>query len=142
MKIIDAQKNGQSLRADMFLPNWLMGFGIVLDIAAVAFLVAACVTQNWMLLIGVGGAGVLGVFAHLCWKNQTIRILSESTFEYTTLFGKTTVYAFSDIKGIRVNEDSFTMFVGDGKVHIESIAILSQRLFDKIDQALERSNCQ
>ena len=142
MKIIDSKKSGQPLRADMFLPNWLMGFGVVLYVAAAAFLAAACVTGNWTLLIGVGGAGVLGIFAHLCWKNQTIRILSESTFEYTTMFGKTTVYAFSAIKGIRVNEDSFTMFVGDGKVHIESIAILSQRLFDKIDQALEKTGGQ
>lgn len=36
-----------------------------------------------------------------------------------------------------MNPDSLTLFVGDGKVHIESMVIVSRELMDKIDAALE-----
>lgn len=38
---------------------------------------------------------------------------------------------------MKVNPDSLTLFVGDGKVHIESMVIVSKELMDKIDAALE-----
>ena len=123
----------------MFLPAWLNGFGIFLDIVAVALLVAMFVTQIWALAIGFVIAGLLGVAATLCWKNQTIRIIDEETFEYSTFLGKKIQYKFSDIKELRVNPDSMTLFVGNGKVHIEAMVVISQELMDKIDSALENN---
>ena len=38
---------------------------------------------------------------------------------------------------MRRNSDSMTLFVGEGKVHIESCAILSDRLVDRINKQLE-----
>ena len=131
-------KKGLTPRADMCLPNWLMGFGIFLDVVAIAFLVIAFVMQNWWLIIGFAISGVLGIAACLCWKNQTIKIIDEDRFEYTTFLGKKTIYYFSEIKKLKTNSDSFTLFVGDGKVHIESIAIISENLMDKINKALEQ----
>ena len=121
----------------MFLPGWLNGFGIFLDIVAVALLVAMFITQTWALAIGFVIAGLLGVAATLCWKNQTIRIIDEDTFEYSTFLGKKIQYRFSEIKELRVNQDSMTLFVGNGKVHIEAMVVISQELMDKIDTALE-----
>lgn len=120
----------------MFLPGWLNGFGIFLDIVAVALLVAMFVTQIWALAIGFVIAGLLGVAATLCWKNQTIRIIDEDTFEYSTFWGKKIRYRFAEIKELRVNQDSMTLFVGNGKVHIEAMVVISQELMDKIDTAL------
>ena len=120
----------------MFLPGWLNGFGIFLDIVAVALLVAMFVTQIWALAIGFVIAGLLGVAATLCWKNQTIRIIDEDTFEYSTFLGKKIRYRFAEIKELRVNQDSMTLFVGNGKVHIEAMVVISQELMDKIDTAL------
>ena len=94
------------------------------------------ITQTWALAIGFVIAGLLGVAATLCWKNQTIRIIDEDTFEYSTFLGKKIRYRFSEIKKLRVNQDSMTLFVGNGKVHIEAMVVISQELMDKIDTAL------
>ena len=56
------------------------------------------------------------------------------------MFGKTRTYSFSDIQGLRRNQDSLTLFVAGEKVHIESIAVLSERLVERIDNALEKIN--
>lgn len=79
----------------------------------------------------------LGVAAFLCWRNQTIKMLSDDYFEYTTFLGKKTVYRFSDIKWIRKNNDSMTLFVADRKVHIEASAKMIARLIDRINRQLE-----
>ena len=84
--------------------------------------------------------GGLGIAAWLCWKNQTIRIVDDDTFEYTTFLGKTTVYRFSDIKELRVNQDSMTLILANGKVHIESMVHMSETLANKIDQAINKND--
>jgi hypothetical protein len=83
---------------------------------------------------------VLGIFAVLCWKNQTIHIISDTQFTYTTMFGNTRTYSFSDIQGLRKNQDSMTLYVAGEKVHIESMAVLSQRLVDHINRELAKHN--
>lgn len=136
MTVFNPNECSTKPRADMFLPGWLNGFGIFLDIVAVTLLVAMFVTQTWALAIGVVIAGLLGAAATLCWKNQTIRIIDEDTFEYSTFLGKKIRYRFAEIKELRVNPDSMTLFVGNGKVHIEAMVVISQELMDKIDTAL------
>ena len=140
MKIFKPQECETTPRADMFLPDFLKYFGFFLDAAAVAFLVATFITQIWGLIIGVLICGGLGIAAWLCWKNQTIRIVSDDTFEYTTFLGKTTVYRFSDIKELRVNQDSMTLILANGKVHIESMVHMSETLANKIDQAIDKND--
>lgn len=136
MKTFNPRELDSPPRADMFLPNWLNAFGIFLDAVAIAFLVATFITQIWWLLIGFLISGGLGIAAHLCWKNQTIRIIDETKFEYTTFLGNKKRYYFSEIKQLAFNQDSLTLFVGGGKVHIESSAIISEDLFDMINAAL------
>ena len=80
---------------------------------------------------------VMGIFALLCWRNQTIHVISDEEFTYTTMFGNTKTYAFSDIQGLRRNQDSMTLFVKNEKVHIESMAVMTKRLVDLINQALK-----
>ena len=82
---------------------------------------------------------LLGAAALMCWKNQTIHVISDEQFTYTTMFGKTFTYNFCDIQGLRKNQDSMTLFVAGSKVHIESMAILTPRLVEKINQALDKA---
>ena len=138
MKVFDPKKCTEKPRADMYLPNWLNAFGIFLDVVAISFLAAAFVTQKWGFAVGFLISGLLGIAAYLCWKNQTINIIGENTFEYSTFLGKKIQYKFSDIKKMRTNSDSLTLFVGNGKVHIESCVIISKELIDKIESALEK----
>lgn len=63
--------------------------------------------------------------------------MSDEEFEYSTFWGTKTVYRFSDIKLVNMNNGSMTVFVGNGKVYIESMAILSERLVACINQQLE-----
>ncbi len=137
MTVFNPKECAKKPRADMYLPDWLNGLGVFLDVAAAALLVAAIWTGEWLLILGTLICAAIGVAAHLCWKNQRIVVLSESCFEYTTFLGKTTCYYFSDIKSIKDNPDSFTVFVGDGKVHIESIAVISTELLERLAMALE-----
>ena len=138
MRIFKSQECKTTPRADMFLPDSLKYFGFFLDAVAMAFLVAMFITQIWGLIIGVLLCGGLGIAAWLCWKNQTIRIIDDDTFEYTTFLGKTTVFHFSDIEDLRTNQDSLTLILTNGKVHIESMVCMSETLLDKIDSALSK----
>ena len=140
MKIFDPKECTEKPRADMYLPDWIKWFGVFLDALAVALLIAAVATRVYAIIAGAALFGGLGVAAYLCWKNQKIVILDDKTFEYTTFLGKTTRYDFSEIKSLKPNSDSLTLFVGNGKVHIESCVNISVELLDKIDAALEASS--
>lgn len=128
-------------RADMFLPAWLLVMGLLLSVfGAIAGIVFAVLQISTLVIVLSAVMVLLGVAALLCWKNQTIRMLSNDTFEHSTLWGNKTVYRFSDIKGLKKSTDSMTLFVADGKVHIESIAIVTDRLSDRINKQLEALN--
>ena len=128
-------------RADMFLPAWLFVMGLLLCIFGTIVGIVFAVLQISTLMIALAAVMVLlGVAAFLCWKNQTIRMLPNDAFEYSTFLGKKTIYRFGDIKGLKKNTDSMTLFVADGKVHIESIAIVTDRLSDRINKQLEALN--
>ena len=125
-------------RADMFLPAWLFVMGLLLSMfGAIVGIVFAVLQISTLIIVLAAGMSLLGVAAILCWKNQTIRMLPNDTFEYSTFLGEKTIYRFGDIKGLKKNTDSMTLFVAEGKVHIESIAILTDRLSDRINKQLE-----
>ena len=125
-------------RADMFLPAWMFAMGLTLLMLGLIVEIVAVVLQISILLTVLAVMVVLlGVAALLCWKNQTIRMLPNDTFEYSTFLGNKTIYRFCEIKRIRINSDSATLFVADGKVHIESIAIVTDRLENRINKQLE-----
>ena len=128
-------------RADMFLPAWLFVMGLLLSMfGAIVGIVFAVLQISTLIIVLAAGMSLLGVAAILCWKNQTIRMLPNDTFEYSTFLGNKIIYRFSDIKGLKKNTDSMTLFVAEGKVHIESIAILTDRLSDRINKQLEALN--
>ena len=124
-------------RADLYLPIWLLAFALVL------LAVGVSMELYLFLHFSVGASAVaviclvLGIAALLCWKNQTVQMLSEETFEYSTFLGNKTVYRFDEIRGIKKNSDSLTLYVGEGKVHIESCAIISDRFTERIAKELE-----
>ncbi len=136
-KLLGMSSNGDDEpRADMFLPDWLLAFGVVLTGVGIGTAIAFVFFVKTPFLFIAGLCIPSGIGAILCWKNQTIRIIDEYTFEYTTFLGNKKTYAFSDIETLRKNQDSLTLFVKNEKVHIESCAIISDRLADKINEAL------
>ena len=125
-------------RADMYLPERALAMCLVyLGIGSACGLWALISQATWAIVCAVLFLG-LGVSLMMCWKNQTIRVLSDEEFVYTTMFGKKCTYRFADIQGLRRNKDSMTLFVAGEKVHMESMAIISERLVDLINRELKR----
>jgi len=130
----------ERIRADMFLPDRLLAMALVfLAGGGVCMIISIFKFFPWAIVCAVLGI-VLGVFAFLCWKNQSIRVISDEQFTYTTMFGNTYTYSFSDIQGLRKNQDSLTLFVANKKVHIESMAVISDSLIERINDALMRND--
>ena len=139
-KVLNIQSSGDEPRADMYLPVFLLAFGVVLLAIGISFVIVSIVKFTlWMSLVGILGL-LLGIAAIMCWKNQKICIVSEQEFEYTTFLGNKHIFLFSQIKALRQNNDSLTLFVADKKVHIESMAIMSDRLVEAINNALDSNN--
>lgn len=139
-KIFGMANHGDEPRADMYLPERLLAISLVFLAGGIACGVYAAISfATWAIVCAPLGI-LLGVMALLCWKNQTIHVISDTQFTYTTMFGNTATYAFADIQGLRKNQDSMTLFVAGKKVHIESMAVLSERLVDHINAALEKVN--
>ena len=133
------EKKGEP-RADMFLPRYILLFGAVLALGAVGCLVAFAFLLHIGFIVAAAACAILSVLAFMCWSNQKIIILDDDRFQYITFTGTKKTYRFSEIKSLRRNNDSLTLFVGNGKVHIESAAILSERLIKKINEALEKNS--
>ncbi len=138
-KLLGMTDSGDEPRADMFLPDRLLAMSIVFLAGGIVSIVLA-ITNSITWVLGIIICFAFGIAALLCWKNQSIHIISNEQFTYTTMFGKTRTYSFSDIQGLRRNQDSLTLFVAGEKVHIESMAVLSERLVERIDNALEKIN--
>lgn len=141
-KILGMTDSDGAPRADMYLPERLLAMALVGLAGGTACGIYALITHAVAAIVfAVVGIG-LGILALLCWRNQSIRIISEEQFTYTTMFGNTYTYSFADIQGLRRNQDSMTLFVAGKKVHMESMAVLSDRLVDKINGALEKLHAQ
>lgn len=136
--ILREKYSEQEPRADMYLPIWLLAFAVVLLVGGVAIAIYAIVSLSVEWAICALVCIALGALALLCWKNQAIRMLSNDSFEYTTFLGNKKIYRFSEIVGLKRSSDSMTLLVGNEKVHIESCAILTERLVDRINQELDR----
>ena len=123
-------------RADMYLPERLLAMSLISLAIGVACAGYSIIQFTALPIVLAVLFIILGVLAFICWKNQSIHIISDEQFTYTTMFGNTRTYAFSDIQGLRNNQDSLTLFVAGEKIHIESMAIISNRLAFAINGAL------
>ena len=128
-------------QADMYLPSRLLAMGGAMLIAGVGMAISAAArpADDYTLLLYIGGAAIVifGIAALMCWKNQKVYILSEEEFTYTTFLGRTYTYRFDEIEALKRNKDSLTLVLKYGKVHIESMAIMSDHFKEKILQSLQ-----
>lgn len=72
----------------------------------------------------------------LCYKNQWVEMIDDNEFIYSTMFGNETKYYFSDIESLKQNADSMTLHLKNGKIHIESCAVISERFANAINSKL------
>ena len=140
LKLIKKVKISDKPRADLYLPDWLLIMGIILIGSGVGMFGYSLFNFEFMIILTGIAAILLGIIACMCWKNQTIRIISTTQFEYTTFLGNKRTYFFNQIQGVKKNSDSITLFVNNEKVHIESCAIMSDELAIRLDKELDRLN--
>lgn len=115
-------------RADMHLSNHSLGLAGASFIYVFVLVAIYINTKEWFYLV-LGGVFLLcfiGIL--LCYKNQRIYVLSDEEFQYSTFLGNKKIYRFDQITALRKNRDSLTLFLGKNKVHIESSAVMSDRL--------------
>lgn len=128
--------------ADMYLPGRLVAMGAALLAGGVGMAVAAGAraADKYTVLLYVGGAALVlfGIVALLCWKNQRVHVISDESFTYTTFLGRTEIYRFDEIVGIKRNRDSVTLLLKYGKVHMESMAVISDRFRELLIQSLQQ----
>ena len=124
-------------KKDLYLPVWICVLGIVFILGGLVFLYSSL--KKPYLLIGAVLCLGLGIAAILCWKNQWIEVIDEHTFVYSTMFGKQTKYHTSQIIDLKQNPDSMTLVLDSGKVHIESCAIVSDRLIEMITKSINQN---
>jgi hypothetical protein len=136
-KLLRMTGNGNGERKeDMYLDDHVLAGGGVMILMAIAASVAFVFYQHIALPICGAALLVIGIFALLCWRNQSAVMLDDESFSYKTMFGKTTVYYFRDIVSLRRSRDSMTLILKGGKVHIESVAIISERFKNAINAEL------
>lgn len=135
--ILGKELSEEKDRADLYLPLWMLAFGIALILGGIfmgVLTVRAFTPAGVFLCVTFI---VTGVAAILYWRNQTVEILSPDTFRYTNPLGRQKIYRFADIQGVKRNKDSMTLILTNGKVPVESIAIVSPRLAESINRQLE-----
>ena len=130
-------------KADMQLPDRVAFFGIAMTFCGVFLIIIAIIAiAPFMLFFSILSL-LVATFAFLCYKFQRIHILSDEEFEYSTFLGKKKIYKFEHVRAVRVNADSRTLIFSNGRINIESNAILSERLrllFNKELARIQREN--
>ena len=113
---------------DMYLPAWLLGLAVVFFAAAV--LCVIFIHDRLLMIPCAVICALVGIAAALCWNNQWIKVINEEEFVYSSMFGRKKTYRFADIVEVKKNADSQDLIFSDGKVHIESCAVVSANLIN------------
>ena len=130
------------LRADMCMPGWYLVMGLLAAaFGLMAGIVSVVLRLSALLIVLAAACLLLGIAALLCWKNQSIQMLSDDSFIYTTILGKKTVYRFDQIKSIKRGGGSTVLLMGAEKVSFDSTALLSARLKQRLDDWMNTPSC-
>ncbi len=135
-QLIIGASSEEEHRADMYQSPRTLSGGIVLCLASIVIALYAYVTSKTLWGAFAALALVLGITAIVSWRNETIRIVSETSFEHSNFWGAKKEYQFSEITSMRQNRDSYTLFLGSKKIRIEASAYMSEQFIQKLNEAL------
>ena len=112
-----------------------MRFGLRFIGGALACLVL-CFVVSVYALIGFALWLCLGGAAIFWYKREWVEMIDDNEFIYITMFVNETKYYFYDIESLKQNADSMTLHLKNGKIHIESCAVISERFANAINSEL------
>lgn len=116
----------------VYLPGSLFAVGTLLLAGGSAAAVYGAVSGKWLILPFGAVICLLGVAAMLCRINQRITAASDNEFVYTSFLGRKRRYTFDDVVDVRVNPDSYTVFMKKGKMHVETLAHKNGKFMEKL----------
>ena len=108
-----------------------MIFGCVAGI--VMFAAKAPVWLGLLLLLMIP----VGIIVLLEWKNRGIVMLSGDRFAYTTTFGRTQIYSFSQITQISRGLGGMKLRIGAQRIDIDFDAMVTERLRKRLTERQE-----
>ena len=76
----------------------------------------------------------MGIIVLLEWKNRGILMLSGDRFAYTTTFGRTQIYSFSQIIQISYGLGGMKLQSGAQRIDIDFDAMVTERLRKRLEQ--------
>ena len=126
-------------RGDAYMPSWVLFLSLIYLVTGLFLILVLDFSIMPPVIFAMAAFLVLvgsGIF--LCWKNQKIQILSDDLFEYSSFFGKKTVFRFDQISRIKIKTNCIILFVGTKKLYLDAMAIVSKRLQMKIYQVICR----
>ena len=129
-------------RADMHLSNHALGLAGAALLAVFILVARYIYTKEWFYLVLSGAFLLCCIGILLCYRNQRIYVLSDEEFQYSTFLGNKKIYRFDEITALRKNRDSLTLFLGKSKVHIESSAVMSDKLRALIIEQFKKPDAQ
>ena len=125
---------------DMCLPSFFLIVILILLLSGIACTIYAIIKKAVLLIFG---AIIIcfSIYSIFSWKNRTIHMLSDDTFEFTTSFGRKKLYHFSDITDLKksrnkYDRDSRILCVAHKKIFISDMAFVSDRFEMRVQQAL------
>lgn len=120
---------------DMCLPSFFLIVILILLLSGIACTIYAIIKKAVLLIFG---AIIIcfSIYSIFSWKNRTIHMLSDDTFEFTTPFGRKKLYHFSDITDLKRDRNSHILHVAHDKIFISDMAFISERFEKRVHQAL------
>ena len=126
----DGKQRGDMCQSSLYIVFGV--FSIVLGCVGgtVMFAAKAPVWIVLMLLLMIP----MGIIVLLAWKNQGIVMLSGDRFAYTTTFGSTQIYSFSQIIQISYGLGGMKLQAGAQRIDIDFDAMVTERLRKCLEQ--------
>ena len=124
------------IRGDMYQPSSLLTLSIILLLISAACVASVTASFNIFSLLIALVFAALAVFMFLIWKNLKIKIVSKTQFESISILGKSKIYDFDDIKGLKKNTYVSWLYVGEDKLPVLPSTVISPKLIKYIDKAM------
>ena len=137
-KVLGIPEHGDSPRSDLMLSNSIVYIGVIVFFVGIAIFVLNLINFNSSMVIASLLVLAFATYTIMWWRNKTITIIDNHSFQVSSTFGKVKTYRFEDISGYEKSYNYFTIFVGKEKFNIDETSLMTQRLKTRFNKALNK----
>ena len=81
-------KEGDKIRADVFLEIWILWTGIIFFFGSIGLSIYAVYIHEYLYFVLVALLFIMSIYSFLSWKNNKINLVVYDKFEHTNFLGK------------------------------------------------------